>query len=784
MEKVTRPTGGSAARAEIVRERARLRRQVCRALVVLSSESLSRLLDQPLRQPERFHVLRGERSAVELPEETLGLLDAALCLVLETPHLGRGQACGQRRRRRRAAAGGSCWRRAAARRDGAGRLAPAPRERAPEGATRSGRHRRGLGDRLGRRRGRRVGSGTTGASVLGAGRARRGLEGQRRRGLRLWPGPAAPTAEIRAKHAHPVRARMSAASARILIIGACPGRRVGSGSPSCPCPRWNPRRPGRRAFARCGRPSRGRCPIRPPSSCSTGGRSSRGSPAGIPVPWSATRICDPAGDGAPARDDQRAAARHRLDRVAHEVGARLSDEPGVRRHARQAESRIEDDLDPGPGGLGRAHPRHVRQDRVDVDRRQPEVLRTHEPEEALDHAVQSLDLVRDDVDVLGDLRRWRLCGLGEARAKELEVDPHRVERVLDLVSHARRETAQRRQLLRVAQERLDGPGRLEVAQYEQAPARLGGRTERISRNRPLVGLPRAARERDRLVERRGPSVEEGRGQLPSGWPEGRRPAREWPGSVRPRSRSALALANATMPSGQRRITAFWSRSTLPGPASPARAGGGLDTLSEALHPLGETPHVVAGPELDGSIAAGQALDPSGDSAQVAEEHAPGAEAERDGQAERSCAEREASEKRVAEGLPDQARGHAYLHRAEGPIADADGEADLVDLRGTQQHARELGQSRRQHVIQERAIGKLLPLESRVAVKEVRARSRRLWRRRRRRGNNPRARRGEPGGSDPDRRLPPPRVPSPAGRAKPDGAAGARAGVPRPPRSRA
>ena len=115
-----------------------------------------------------------------------------------------------------------------------------------------------------------------------------------------------------------------------------------------------------------------------------------------------------------------------------------------------------------------------------------------------------------------------------------------------------------------------------------------------------------------------------------------------------------------------------------------------------------------GPSSTGSVAAGQALDPSGDSAQVAEEHAPGAEAERDGQAERSGAEREASEERVAEGLPDEARGHAYLDGAEGPVADADGEADLVDLRGTQQHARELGEPRRQHVIKSGRSGSSCP----------------------------------------------------------------------------
>ena len=189
----------------------------------------------------------------------------------------------------------------------------------------------------------------------------------------------------------------------------------------------------------------------------------------------------------------RAAAWHRLDGVGHEVGARLGDETGVCGHARQALSRIEDDLDSGPRGFRTRDPRHVRQDRVDVDRRQTEVLRPHESEEALDDPVQALDLVRDHVDVLGDLRRDRLSSLAQARAQELEVDSHRIEWVLDLVGHAGGESAQRGQLLRVGQERLHSPGWLEVAQDEETPARLAVRTQRISRDCPLVRLSRAAR---------------------------------------------------------------------------------------------------------------------------------------------------------------------------------------------------------------------------------------------------------------------------------------------------
>ena len=69
---------------------------------------------------------------------------------------------------------------------------------------------------------------------------------------------------------------------------------------------------------------------------------------------------------------------------------------------------------PASRGLGPRQARDVRQHGVDVDRREPEVLRPDEAEEALDDAVQPLDLVRDDVDVLGDLRRHRLTRTGPA----------------------------------------------------------------------------------------------------------------------------------------------------------------------------------------------------------------------------------------------------------------------------------------------------------------------------------------------------------------------------------
>ena len=156
------------------------------------------------------------------------------------------------------------------------------------------------------------------------------------------------------------------------------------------------------------------------------------------------------------------------------------------------------------------------------------------------------------------------------------------------------------------------------------------------------------------------------------------------------------------------MTAFWSRSAPAGPGSLRASRGGLDALAEALHPLGETPHVVAGSELDRGVATGEALDPARDSPEVAEEHAPGAEAERDREGEGARAERDASQEGIAKGLPDEARRHAHLHGAEGLVPDADGEPDLVDLRRAQQHPRELREPRREHVVEERASGSVCP----------------------------------------------------------------------------
>ena len=220
----------------------------------------------------------------------------------------------------------------------------------------------------------------------------------------------------------------------------------------------------------------------------------------------------PVGRGAPARDDQRAAARHRLDGVAHEIGARLGDEPRVRRDAGQTPPGSRTISTPALAASGRAT--RATSDRTaltSTGARRRSCGRTNRRKPCTTRSSRWISCAMTSMfsAISGGAGApvWR-----EPRAQELEMDAHRVERVLDLVGHAGCEAAQRRQLLGVAQQGLDRPGRLEIAQDEQAARGLGIRAERISRNRPLVRLPRASREGDRVVERRDASVENGGGQ--------------------------------------------------------------------------------------------------------------------------------------------------------------------------------------------------------------------------------------------------------------------------------
>ena len=100
-KKLLAGTEGSAAGAEIVRERSRLRREVRGALVLLSAESLACLLDEPLRQSKGLHILCRQRPCLELAQEPLGVVDPSLRFLLQSSHLGRRQAGRQRRARRR-----------------------------------------------------------------------------------------------------------------------------------------------------------------------------------------------------------------------------------------------------------------------------------------------------------------------------------------------------------------------------------------------------------------------------------------------------------------------------------------------------------------------------------------------------------------------------------------------------------------------------------------------------------------------------------------------------------
>ena len=69
------------------------------------------------------------------------------------------------------------------------------------------------------------------------------------------------------------------------------------------------------------------------------------------------------------------------------------------------------------------------------------------------------------------------------------MDAHRVQRVLDLVRHARGQPAEGRELLRIRHQRLDGADRVEVPQREHASTGALAVGDAIARHRQLTGLP-------------------------------------------------------------------------------------------------------------------------------------------------------------------------------------------------------------------------------------------------------------------------------------------------------
>ncbi len=230
-----------------------------------------------------------------------------------------------------------------------------------------------------------------------------------------------------------------------------------------------------------------------------------------------------------------------------------------------------------------------------------------------------------------------------------------------------------------------------------------------------MGLSRSAREGDHLVERRRLALEEAEGQ-PAERMAGRQDAgQRLPGegsAEHPLGRRIGERRGAVRPEEDDGVL---EALCLVRGASPRR--GGLDSLPDAAHPLREAAHVVAGPELDGRVPPGQALDPAGDPAQVAEEDPARPEPEGDRQAKGARTERKAPEESVPERLADEARGHADLHGPEGLVAVADGEADLVDLRRPEESPRELRKAGGEDVVQEWAVRELLTLEARVVNHE-------------------------------------------------------------------
>src|SRR5262249_30870352 len=121
---------------EVVGQRARLAREVRRALVVPLVEGCARWIQEVLGGPQRFLLRRLQRAALELAHSLAHIADALARALQEALLLGRGHFGSQRARR---GGGGRPWRGRRRRRGGRG------------GRGRGGRRHRRLSDRgLGR----------------------------------------------------------------------------------------------------------------------------------------------------------------------------------------------------------------------------------------------------------------------------------------------------------------------------------------------------------------------------------------------------------------------------------------------------------------------------------------------------------------------------------------------------------------------------------------------------------------------------------------------------------
>ena len=331
------------------------------------------------------------------------------------------------------------------------------------------------------------------------------------------------------------------------------------------------------------------------------------------------------------------------------------------------------------------------------------------------------------------------------------MDPHRVQRILDLVGHAGGQLAQRRQLLRVAHQGLGGPDRIEIAQDEQGAVELGVGPKRIAGHRPLprLAVP-SRRKRDRLMARlRAPSSRTAVATASSGCAGreriGEQPAGELP-AEQPLGGGVGEAHQSAGPQEDHRglelAGAFRARRFRPDPAVPWMRS------PRPLHPLGEAAHVVARAEVDAHVPARETLDSPGDAAEVAEEDAPRAQAQRDREGEGAGAEGQASHQRLPQRLADEARRHADLDGAERALPEADGQADLVDLWRSEEQPGELRQTGRQHVVEERAGRATSPPGAPGRCGAGRAPTRRGSRRRRPRASSPPGRRAARGDSGP------------------------------------
>ena len=103
--------------------------------------------------------------------------------------------------------------------------------------------------------------------------------------------------------------------------------------------------------------------------------------------------------------------------------------------------------DAAADGVGLDQRQDVLDEQVGVRRTQLEVLRPDEAEKPLDDVVQPPDFAGDHLDVL--VRAFRVGDAEQMLPHQLEMDRHRVQRILHFVRQARHQPAERAELARI-----------------------------------------------------------------------------------------------------------------------------------------------------------------------------------------------------------------------------------------------------------------------------------------------------------------------------------------------